>query len=131
LVAASPRNDFLVAAKKSANSRQGGESQLETAGSAFGYGKHSDSRAATAEARFFTYALLLGEKSTGNGVQATPGKQMRHKTRSRRLKIEYFGLTPCSIDVEWELIWLGEESVCTTCHFLKSNWTLSTDQEYV
>jgi hypothetical protein len=75
----------------------------------------------------FIYALLLGERLTRNGVQATPGKQMPYKTRSRHLKIEYFGLTPCSIDVELELIWLGEESVCTTCHFLNSNWTLSTD----
>jgi hypothetical protein len=38
------------------------------------WGIPSDSRAAAAEAQLFNHALLLGDRSTGNGVQATPEK---------------------------------------------------------
>jgi hypothetical protein len=67
LVAGPPENDCLVAAQKPANSRQGAESQLETAVS----NENLRVNQVAAEPRqhrrnSFTHALLLGEGSTAN-----------------------------------------------------------------
>jgi hypothetical protein len=64
---------FLVAAKKPANSREGAESQLETAPS----NEMLRTNPVVAEPlqqklNVFTHALLLGDEPTGNGVQPTP-----------------------------------------------------------
>jgi hypothetical protein len=118
LVAEPPENDRLVAAKKPANSRQGAEIQLETAQS----NEMLKTNPVAVEPlqqrhNIFTHALLLGDGSTGNVVQATPDKPadaplyMQHTPRD-----EVFQSDDVLNKVEMELIWLGEESMyCLVC----------------
>jgi hypothetical protein len=114
LDAGSPKNGFLEAAMKPANSRQGAESQLETAPS---NGKPSGSRAAAVEAQCFTHALSLGDESTGNGVQATPDKSANAPRDTQQTpQDEIIQSDNVLNEVELELNWLGEDSMyCLSC----------------
>jgi uncharacterized protein YerC len=119
LVAGPPENDCLVAANKPANSRQAG-SQLETAVS----NENLRLNPVAAEPRqhrhnAFTHALLLGEGSTGNDVQAPPGKAASAPPGIQQTPTpqdEVFQSDDILNKVEMELIWLGEESMyCLVC----------------
>jgi hypothetical protein len=118
LVARPPENDFIVAAKKPANSRQGTESQLETAPS----NKILRASPVVAEPlqqrhNIFTHALLLGDGSTGNGAQATPDKPANAQLGAQHTPPdEVFQSDNVLNGVELELVWLGEESMyCLSC----------------
>jgi hypothetical protein len=113
-----PENDFLVAAKKPANSRQCAESQLETAPC------HEKFRANPVAAEplqqrhnLFAHDLLLGQGSTGNSVQATPDKPANAPQDMQQTPPdEIFQTDNVLNEVELELNWLGEESMyCLSC----------------
>jgi hypothetical protein len=112
-------NEFLVATKKPANSRQRAEYQVETAPC------NDESLGANPVAaeppqrrhNLFTHALLLGHGSTGNGVQATPDKPANAPPDTQQTPPdEVFQSDNVLNEVELELIWLGEESMyCLSC----------------
>jgi hypothetical protein len=115
LAAGSPENDFLVAAKMPANSRQDTQSQLETAPC------HEMLRANPVAAEplpqrhsLFAHDLLLGDGSTGNGAQAAPDKPVNAPQDMQQ--DEFFQSDNVLNEVELELNWLGEESMyCLSC----------------
>jgi hypothetical protein len=65
----------------------------------------------------FTHALLLGDGSTGNGVQATPDNPANAPQDMQQTpQDELFQSDNVLNEVELELVWLGEESMhCLSC----------------
>jgi hypothetical protein len=115
-----PEKDFLVAAKKPVNSRQGAESQLATAPSSnemFRANPVAAEPLLQQRHNLFTHDLLLGDESTGNGVQALsdePANAPQDTEQTPQDKI--FQSDNVLNEVELELIWLGEESMyCLSC----------------
>jgi hypothetical protein len=110
--------DFLVATKKPANSRQGAESQPETAPSNEIL-RVNPVAAEPSQQRHnvFTDALLLGDGSTGNGIQAISDKPANAPLDTQQTPPdEVFQSDNVLNEVEMELIWLGEESMyCSSC----------------
>jgi hypothetical protein len=119
LDAGPPKNDCLVAANKPANSRQGAESQLETAPSNEMLVREKPVAVEPLQQNHnvFTHALLLGHGSTGNGNQATPDESADAPQEMQQTPPdEIFQLDNVLNEVEMELVWLGEESMyCLSC----------------
>jgi hypothetical protein len=116
--AGSPENDFLVAAKKPMDSRQGAESQPEPAPSDEMFRANPVAAEPLLQSHnLFTHALLLGDGSTGNGVQATPDKHAKHPQDMQQTpQYEVCQTDNVLNEVELELLWLGEESMyCLSC----------------
>jgi hypothetical protein len=111
LVAAPPENDFIVATKKPANSGQGTEFNKITRANPVAAEPLQQRR------NLFTHTLLLGDGSTGNGAQATPGKPANAQQDTQQTPPdEVFQSDNVLNEVELELIWLGEESMyCLSC----------------
>jgi hypothetical protein len=117
LVAGSPEDNFVVAAKKLANSRQGA-SQLERVPSnGIPRAKPVTIEPQQQRRNIFTHALLLGDGSTGNVVQATPDKLANAPTYMQQTPRDaFFQSDKVLNEIEMELIWLGEESMyCLVC----------------
>jgi hypothetical protein len=109
-------NGCLVAAKTSAKSWQGAESNLETAPS----NEILTANTVAAEPlqqslNVFTHALLIGDGSTGNGVQTDKAGNAQPDVQQKPPD-EVFQSDNVLNEVDLELNWLGEESMyCLSC----------------
>jgi hypothetical protein len=125
VVAGPPENGFLVAAKKPANSTQVAESLLKAAPS----NEMLRANPVAAEPlqqrhNVFTHALLLGDGSAGNSVQTNPDKPANSQPDMQQTPPdEVFQSDNVLNEVEFELSWLGEESMyCLSCPEFQFNF---------
>jgi hypothetical protein len=118
LVASPPENGLLVAAKKPANSRQGTESQLETAPSNEMFRVNPvEAEPLQQKLNVFIHALLVEDEPAGNGAPATQDKPVyAPQDMQQTPPDEAFQSDNVLNKVELELVWLGEESMyCLSC----------------